>query len=263
MAPAHTAAIFFVFAARNLGHADCTAPMCMSETAAAGLLPTTQGERKFLLEASTAKEIWRRASARLSPQLRDAARPITYHRTTYFDTPDHAYYRGTGPISRRVRVREYATACSPGSALELTRPCFLELKQSANGLRSKTRVEMSDARDIDRNLARVGSRLLPCLTTWYQRAALTNATESVRITLDSEIRYCPPQEIGAPCGAEPDSFARSSSLILEIKAWGPLPGWLRALVRSIEEASDFSKFRAGMQAAGLYSFGASRAASRG
>jgi hypothetical protein len=235
----------------------------MSDTAAAGLLPTTQGERKFLLEASTASDIWLRASARLSPQVRDAARPITYHRTTYFDTPDHAYYRGTGPVSRRVRVREYATARSPGSALELTCPCFLELKQSANGLRSKTRVEMSDTREIDRNLARVGSRLLPCLTTWYQRAALTDATQSIRITLDSEIRYCPPQQIGTPCGAEPAAFAHASSLILEIKVWGPLPGWLRALVRSIEEASDFSKFRAGMQAAGLCHGNVSRAATYG
>lgn len=221
----------------------------MSETAAAGLIPSPQGERKFLLAAPAAEEIWSFANARLHPQVRDAARPFTYHRTTYFDTPDHAYYRGTGPIARRVRVREYATARAPGSALELMRPCFLELKQSAKGLRSKSRLEI-EASEVGRHVAQMaGTGLFPCLTTWYQRAALTDATESIRMTLDSDIRYCPPQQIGAVCRGAPVAFASSSEFVLEIKVWGDLPPWLLALVRTIEEACDFSKFRAGMRAA--------------
>ena len=224
----------------------------MFETASsAELLPITQGERKYLLEASTANDIWLRASARLKPHPRDASRPITFHRTTYFDTPEHDYYRGTGPVARRIRVREYATARSPDSGLELMRPCFLELKQSANGQRSKRRVEMVDAGDMDRHLERAGSRLVPCLTTWYQRAALTDSSESIRLTLDSDIRYCPPQPIGAPLSAAPTAFACSGSLILEVKAWGPLPAWLQALVRWLQEADNFSKFCAGMQASGV------------
>jgi VTC domain-containing protein len=235
----------------NVGHADCTAAEWMSETAVAGLIQSQQGERKFLLEAPCANDIWQRASARLRTQVRDAARPITYHRTTYFDTPDHAYYRGMGPVAQRVRVREYATARKPGAALQLLPPCFLELKQSAQGLRSKSRLQV-EANEVGRHLAQIaGTGLLPCLTTWYQRAALTDATESIRITLDSEIRYCPPQQIGEACRKAPTAYARASSVVFEIKAWGPLPGWLRALVRSIDEASDFSKFRAGMQAAGV------------
>ncbi len=243
-------------------HADCTGNDRMSQTAPSGLHPNTQGERKFLLEAEIAGDIWLRASARLQPRLWDAGRPITYHRTTYFDTPDHAYYRGTGPVAQRVRVREYASAPMAGAPLELKSPCFLELKRSSHGRRSKMRLEV-DASEIDRHLAQVGETLLPCLTTWYQRAALTDDTESIRITLDTDIHYCPPQQIGAPCGATPAAFARASSPILEIKTWGPLPGWLRALVRSIEEATDFSKFRAGMQAAGVCAGGLAAAAGHG
>jgi len=234
----------------------------MSQTATARLHLSNQGERKFLLEAETARAIWLHASARLQPQLWVANRPITFHRTTYFDTPDHAYLRGTGPVAQRIRVREYASAATDGSPLELERSCYLELKRSANGRRSKTRLEI-DAGEVDRHLAQVGEALLPCLTTWYQRAALTDDTESVRITLDTEIHYCPPQQIGAPCGAAPAAFARLSSPILEVKTWGPLPGWLRALVRSLEEATDFSKFRAGMQAAAAYTFAGSRMSQAG
>lgn len=235
----------------------------MSETAASGLIPSPQGETKFLLEAAAAERIWLRAAALMRPQVRDAARPFTYHRTTYFDTPDHAYYRGAGPVARRVRVREYATASAPGAGLELMRPCFLELKQSAHGMRSKSRLEI-DASEVGRHVAQMaGTGLFPCLTTWYQRTALTDATESIRMTLDSDIRYCPPQPIGASCCAAPDAFAHADAVVLEIKAWGPLPPWLLGLIRQIEEACDFSKFRAGMQAAGVCTHERERAASRG
>src|SRR5687768_9547467 len=114
----------------------------MSETAPARLHPSTQGEQKFLLDAETAREIWLRASARLRPRLWVSDRPITFHRTTYFDTPDYAYYRGTGPFSQRIRVREYASARVDGEPLELQRSCYLELKRSAHGRRSKTRFEL-------------------------------------------------------------------------------------------------------------------------
>ena len=262
MSAAHGAIVIAsVQARRPTRHADCTGKVRMSNTATARLQAITQGEQKFLLEADMARDIWLRASSRLRPRLWDADRPITFHRTTYFDTPDHAYYRGTGPVAQRVRVREYAYARTAGAALELNRPCFFELKRSSHGQRSKTRLEI-DASEVDRHLAQVGDTLLPCLTTWYQRAALTDDTESIRITLDTDIHYCPPQQIGTPCAPALPAFARASSPILEIKTWGPLPGWLRALVRSIEEATVFSKFRAGMQEARAYAHGPSAAESR-
>ena len=71
----------------------------MSQSASSGLILSPQGETKFLLEAQAAGEIWQRATDLMHPQVRDAARPFTYHRTTYFDTPDHAYFRGGGPVS--------------------------------------------------------------------------------------------------------------------------------------------------------------------
>jgi hypothetical protein len=221
----------------------------MSQTAAAALLPEDQGERKFLLDEPTARTVWQHASERLQLQLRDAARPVTYHRTTYFDTPDHVYYRGSGPVATRIRVREYATACAPGAAPTLMRPCFLELKQSAAGLRSKTRLEVTEAREVEKHLVQWGgSRLVPCLTTWYQRSALTDATERIRITLDSDLRYCPPQPLGAPCAADPEAVERVKQLILEVKVWGTHPHWLQRLLRTVCEAAEFSKFRSGMQA---------------
>jgi hypothetical protein len=238
-----------IFAPRHRGHADCTIREYMSQTATAGLFPATESERKFLVDAETANDIWLRAGRHLQPQVRDTTRPVTYHRTTYFDTPDHAYFRGAGPVATRVRVREYATAAHEGEALRLMRPCFLELKQSANGLRHKSRLEI-EGPELKGHLARFcGHGLLPCLTTWYRRRALTDPSEWIRMTLDMDLRYCAPQEIGAPCRTPESEFARASSLVLEIKTWGPLPSWLRALVLRLEEAADFSKFRAGMQAA--------------
>lgn len=240
-----------IFASRGPGHADCTTVRYMSQTAPAGLFPDSESERKFLLDAETANDIWQRASCRLRPQVRDATRPVTYHRTTYFDTPDHAYFRGTGPVATRVRVREYVTAAHDGEALALMRPCFLELKQSAHGMRKKARMEI-DGPDLRGHLTRFcGHGLQPCLTTWYRRAALTDDSELIRMTLDMDIRYCAPEEIGAACRMPATEFGRASSLVLEVKTWGPLPAWLRALVRRLEEAADFSKFRAGMQAAGV------------
>lgn len=223
----------------------------MAESSSAALRKIEQGERKFLLDVATATDIWLRASACLRPQLREAGRPITYHRTTYFDTPDHAYYRGAGGVARRIRVREYATACAPGTAPVLMRPCFLELKQSSHGMRSKVRLEL-EAAEVGNHLEQFGGAgLMPCLTTWYKRTALTDATESIRVTLDSELAYCPPQPIGGPCSPEPLAFARSNALVLEIKSWGHLPPWLAAIMRTLKEAADFSKFRAGMQAVAI------------
>ena len=220
----------------------------MSDTALAAQLPNDQGERKFLVDAPTAQRVWELASMRLCAETRDSSRPFTYHRTTYFDTPDHVYYRGDGPVATRIRVREYASAPGPGVAPTLTKPCFLELKQSAFGRRNKTRYEI-EAQEIESHLTRFGGvKLLPCLTTWYRRTALTDAGERIRITLDSDLRYCEPQRIGGPCEVDPACCARVEDLVLEVKVWGSPPAWLRQLLRTLREAEEFSKFRAGMRA---------------
>jgi hypothetical protein len=211
-----------------------------------------QGERKFVLDAETACVVWRVIGTRLKPQHREQGRPLTYHRTTYFDTPELGYYRGGGALARRLRVREYATAKRAGEVPELNESCFLELKHSAGGLRAKTRVEVSP-REVTSELAKLGgTELSPCLTTWYQRAALTDPEERLRVTLDSRLMYCKPRAVGAPCDGEPlQVFARGPAYILEVKAWGELPAWMVLMLRGLRENSTYSKFRGGMREAEL------------
>jgi hypothetical protein len=221
-----------------------------------GDLILNQREQKYLLDAHTAFSFWEIASSRLRPHCRDSARPLSFVRTTYFDTPDLAYYRGlAGSVSRRMRAREYASAVDHNDVPELTGVCVLELKQTSAGLRSKSRVNMKPA-DVAPYLARVASNrgepmLVPCLTTWYQRAALTDADDRIRVTLDQRVRFCAPTPVGAPCvGAEPpDVIAHGPAFILELKLWDAPPAWLERATRGLSEAVGFSKFDAGMRAA--------------
>ena len=95
--------------------------------------------------------------------------------------------------------------------------CVLELKQSAAGLRSKSRLTMAPG-DVASYLARVaGARadaaLLPCMTTWYQRSALTDPEDRIRITLDRRVRFCVPTPVGSPCtGPEPREIIAESKV---------------------------------------------------
>jgi hypothetical protein len=221
-----------------------------------GDLILNQREHKFLLDAHTAFSIWQVATQRLARQRCDGGRPLSYVRTTYFDTPDYAYYRGSGtPLSRRLRVREYAAASEPGAVPELTGVCVLELKQSAAGRRSKSRVVIAPG-DVGAYLQGFtggadDAPLEPCMTTWYQRAALTDADDRLRVTLDAGIRYCAPTPLGSPCvGLEPpEVIAHGPAFVLEIKLWDEPPIWLARAIRDLKEAVGFSKFTAGMRAA--------------
>ncbi len=221
-----------------------------------GDLILNQREHKYLLDAHTAFSFWEIATARLAPHCRDSQRPLNYVRTTYFDTPDFAYYRGTAStMARRLRAREYATAAEPEATPELTGVCVLELKQSASGLRSKSRISIAPG-DVAAFLARYsGPRhdgpLVPCMTTWYQRAALTDADDRIRVTLDQRVRFCAPTPVGAPCtGAEPpEVLARGPEFVLELKLWDESPTWLARAMRGLVEAVGFSKFTSGMRAA--------------
>lgn len=211
--------------------------------------PTCQHEHKYLLDADAARFVWAAASAHLKP-MEDPARPIGFARTTYFDTRDLAYYRSArGPIARRIRVREYATATAPGAPPRLSDRCFLELKQSAGGLRVKTRIELEPETVAERLASHPDAPLAPVLTTWYRRSSLAE-DGCLRVTLDDEVCYCAPTAVGSPCaGAPPRVLARGPAFVLEVKRWGDAPAWLRRALRGLEEAVDFSKFSSGMQAA--------------
>jgi hypothetical protein len=221
-----------------------------------GDLILNQREQKYLLDAHSAFTFWELASARLQPHRRDYYKPLMFIRTTYFDTPDFAYYRGLGStVSRRLRAREYAASADMHAVPQLSGECVLELKQSASGLRSKSRVHVP-AGDVGSYLANMPSAradrpLVPCMTTWYQRAALTDDKDRIRVTLDSRVRFCAPVAVGTPITAiEPDEvLANGPPFILEIKLWEDPPAWLGRAMAGLEEAVGFSKFMAGMRAA--------------
>ena len=214
-------------------------------------LGRTQREHKYLLDRNAAVSFWAVAASRLRLD-EDPRWPIGYVRTTYFDTTDFAYYRASaGGMSRRNRVRECAAATERRRTPVLTGICVLELKQSSGGRRSKSRLPVAPA-DVPAQLARFGDRpLVPCLTTWYQRTALTDGSDAVRITLDAHIRFCAPTAVGTPCpSVEPAHvLARGPAFVLEVKLWDAPPAWLARALSGLAEAVGFSKFMAGMRAA--------------
>jgi hypothetical protein len=230
--------------------------MCEAKPASLeGDLILNQREQKYLLDPHAAFSFWEIASSRLRPHCRDSSRPLSFIRTTYFDTPDFAYYRGAmGPTSRRLRAREYASATDAHDVPELTGVCVLELKETLAGMRSKSRLSMAPGA-VAGYLAKLSGRgegaLVPCLTTWYQRAALTDPEDRVRVTLDQRIRFCAPTPVGAPCtGVEPpEVIAHGPPFVLELKLWDEPPAWLARAIGGLDEAIGFSKFNAGMRAA--------------
>lgn len=217
-----------------------------------GLSPPRQRERKFLLEPTVAQAFWAVASRHLPAQPQDAARPYTFVRTGYFDTPDLEYYRSCrGAVARRLRVREYAVMARPGGVPELCAVCYLELKQSTRGERVKMRVPLRAA-DVAAQLGKLSDApLAPVVTTWYQRRALGDDGAGLRVTLDQSIRFCAPIPVGTPIQSSepPRVFAAGPPCVLEVKLWGAAPAWLASQLGPLTESLRFSKFTAGMQAA--------------
>lgn len=206
-----------------------------------------QRERKFLPDADAARSFWKIASARLRPEHGPGA--VSYSRTTYFDTPDLAYYRSCGgPVLRRVRVREYAIASDPEGSPRQLEHCYLELKQSNASMRSKVRLRLQPE-EVARELAHADAALTPCVTTWYRRRALVG-DDGLRITLDDMLLLCRPLPVGAPFAqlSAEDVIMRGPALVLECKNTGTPPAWLTEALAGMREEIGFSKFVLGMSA---------------
>jgi hypothetical protein len=235
-------------------------------------------EERYLL---TRKQVAGFASA-ISPEATletyDRVRPVSYTRTTYFDTDDFAYFRSCdGPLARRLRLREYAMASSLEEEPVLSGIAFIELKQNAGTARSKVRLSASPAllgrllggarreEPVDSDLAGLPLSALstilaevrtptmaPRLSTWYRRACMTAEGGRVRITLDEQLAFCLPHPLGRPgmpVGPRPgDVIAAGPARILEIKLWGRMPAWLDEAVAGLHPVPTFSKFRMGMLA---------------
>ncbi|HVV51427.1 MAG TPA: VTC domain-containing protein, partial [Polyangia bacterium] len=235
-------------------------------------------EQRFLLSRAEMRRFLDAVAARAAVEIYDPARPVSYTRTTYFDTNDGVYFRsGEGAPARRLRVREYAVAATPESAPTLSGVAFIELKEHEGSARRKVRLAATPAEIaelVDRGgraavttaspgaaaaLAVIARELaLPTmdarLATWYRRLCLTAEGRRVRITLDENLTFCRPQPIGAP-GAVAAPQAREvvaafPARVLEVKHSGEMPYWLCAALESLQPARAFSKFQMGMTALG-------------
>lgn len=204
-------------------------------------------ERKFLLDANRAQAFWDVAAARFPSQ--ESVRPC-HVRTTYFDTEDLAYHRASfAGVRRRLRVREYAQASATGSDFSPAERCFLELKQSSDGVRHKLRVEMAPD-EVESHLEEIaGAPMIAWVATLYRRRALQDES-GLRITLDDHLLLCRPLPFGSPLALlQPnDVLAHGPPFVLELKFANVPPPWLVDALTDLREAVGFSKFDLGMSA---------------
>jgi hypothetical protein len=236
-----------------------------------------QYELKFAMPLTQANAFLEAIEPWLVTKVYDESLPIAFARTTYLDSPDRRYLASSRErISRRLRIREYAGAPAPGAPVRLTGISYLEYKESSDGRRSKARLAlpMDDIAEILRQpeveliterLGKLGDRAAvqtlanelishrpePHLTTWYRRRSLVDAPEDVRITLDTEIAFCPPlgfdgDHLGAPMPAVVAGYA--GTCLLEIKYAGEPPRWLDSALRELGKPERLSKYAMGMRA---------------
>jgi hypothetical protein len=239
-----------------------------------GVVESSENEERFVLTRAQVTRFLSAIGRRAALETYDRLRPIAYTRTTYFDTDDLQYLQScSGPVARRLRLREYAMAASLEDTPILSSVACLELKQNAGTARSKVRlqatptllrqlIEQRGQRDPAfasleplSALATLAHQLgiptmAPRLTTWYRRAAMTAESGRLRITLDERLTFCRPQivgVVGAEVGPSPaDVIAAGPPRILEIKHWGDRPLWLTWALDGLQPEGSFSKFRLGM-----------------
>ncbi len=259
--------------AEAAGAGGCTVAAGAPSSSCSGEDPLTH-ELRFLLTRGETIRFLDALDGRTQVATYDPEHPVSYTRTTYFDTADSAYLTSSvDEPARRLRVRQYAAAATPDEPPVFSGVGFIELKQHLGASRSKVRLAASadeiarllkDPRAAvagapdDQPLAVVGRELAiptmaPRLSTWYRRVHLITPEAPVRLTLDEGLQFCRPQPVtcaGVPATpAQRDVVAAFPSRILEVKHAGTLPPWLERLLAGFQPApAHFSKFRLGMQA---------------
>jgi hypothetical protein len=241
-----------------------------------GVVESVEHEERYVMTRAEVTRFFATIGGRATVETYDQARPIAYTRTTYFDTDDGFYLRScSGPIARRLRLREYAMAASMEDGPVLSGSACLELKQNTGTARSKVRIQASptllrllierrgqrdpafEALEPLSALATLQKELstptvAPRLTTWYRRASMTAESGRLRITLDERLTFCRPSVIGvigADVAPNPTDIVGSGpARILEIKYSGEQPLWLARALEGLEPAHGFSKFKMGMAA---------------
>lgn len=234
-----------------MSHAIVTEP---SKNEAGVPLPR-ECERKFVVPADSAARFLERIESRTALELADPARPVSYNRTTYLDTPDRFFFRSSrNAVARKLRIREYATARVTGAPPAFSSDIYFEVKESGEGFRSKIRIPFSSpiAEILSREPFRdvLGARpIVPVLTTFYRRVRRTCLDVPVSVTVDTDVRFSPPVDPGcALICSHPLFFLRHS--IIELKTTGALPAWLLDELDPSDEAATFSKFEHGMRLLG-------------
>lgn len=238
------------------------------------LLAPAEHERKFLVPATLATVFLDAIASETRVEIHDPLRPVAFARTTYLDTSDLRYLRSSASgVAKRLRIREYASAPDLASAPVLTGECFLELKESADSLRSKIRFaappemiaalvetggEMVLSSDDPQGALRALVTLLrqdspaPRMTTWYRRVSRSGEGGRVRITVDDGLCFARPRAVGMPgrlaAPAPQDVVAHVEGRVVEVKYRGEAPQWLVEALRLLPETLGFSKFREGMAA---------------
>lgn len=232
-------------------------------------------EQRFLLSGAEETRLLAAIAPYTAFEIYHASKPISYTRTTYLDTDDLSYCRApSDEPARRLRVREYALAATPGETPVLSGVAYIELKQNLGAARSKVRLA-APAGDLARLLERRGDAEIPAaageafdlianqlaipsmaprISTWYRRVCLSTEERRIRITLDENLTFCIPQAMGvAGESAAPladDVVGVFPSRILEVKHCGDMPAWLSGALADLRGVPHFSKFRVGMQALG-------------
>lgn len=171
----------------------------------------------------------------------------TYHvLSQYFDGPGLPFFfdKLDGAESRvKVRLRTYGFRFGPRS------PWFLELKKKQNWAVSKLRIQLEPGTidpydpaswDAIRHpelgsflAARDLMQLQPTAQIWYQREALADAEDKLRITWDTTIRALwPGEEMSHALLYDPERAAVPDRLaVVEIKSAQTLPHWLTELIQ--------------------------------
>ena len=230
------------------------------------LEPGIERELKFSVDDLRLARFLRAVDRHVALDVYDAARPVSYARTTYLDTRELDYYRSgdPGPLLR-LRIREYAAAPGTSDAPVLTGLCFLELKQSESTERRKVR--WSAPAGVVRTLvasagllpsetavpAEIVDRLradrpTPVAMTWYRRRSF--AAAGVRITVDDPVWLCRPTSAGAPgLPAAPGApVAVVPGKVLEVKLTQAAPSWLEEALQVLPAPRSASKFRLAVDA---------------
>jgi len=253
------------------GAGECTASTAGQSST--GEDPFTH-ELRFLLTRGETARFLDALDGRTQVATYDPEHPISYTRTTYFDTADAGYLTSSvAEPARRLRVRQYAAASTADEPPVFSGVGFIELKQHLGASRTKIRLAAT-ADEIamlvkDPRVAVTGApaehpltvvarelaipTMAPRLSTWYRRVHLVTPDAVCRLTLDEGLQFCRPQAVGrAGQAAAPtprEVVAAFPSRILEVKHAGTLPAWLERLLQDFRSAPEhFSKFRIGMQA---------------